>query len=875
MWVGLQKWSGRGTAVAIVAILAAFLVNFTIISFLPFGRRPKCPDPVYHRDEKQGIEAPLGRREAAGIIESFRLTPELKVMEMWDPADYDSMWPLAWEHLIENTSVSNLPCGRGDSMPTTSQDMLASGFIYFKNLYFLNNTFFLVEQASATERTLHAEHWIKDWPGTARRNFGVSVVQGWEAVCNVTKSTDSVRHIERAIMITDFLPKYEPHLYHMLENMLGAWATLDHFLPADVERHTWPEFLILPQNNQQEFGIGGATISLIHAIFPRIRIMDEDRFTKISSVGSGVQLREVVASDRSGCDHGGVNQMIAAMTPHLPKHTWKMAKVVCGSCLALYPRARGQPTVTFVDRQMAGNRRLDHKISRELLWLLGTRAPFFTSQWVRFESLSFCQQIKLAASSDVLMGVHGNGLSHALWVSRPGALIEIFPGSGQRMVAFQQFAEAVGLLYFGLDSGTGKVHRENSCQFPVGCEIDGKHFNTIVEKIDLEQVVCLVCQAIAEAGIATGLPPCTFCGPVEREEQEHQRVAIPSCASAQREIQSRSGHPLDDFGLCYHKGKNYTCTDLRPRYFVGSADDSAPSVECLGGSLSWATCGNGEFLCLRGAEDSMYRRFLRKHGVVTASAAARITVERKVVHKLCILLPFRDGCSEYSLNATGQRTAHLNRFLLHMRDFFHGRNVDFIVVHQSTRGLFNKALLFNVGANLAERRGCDYVALHDIDHLPLHPMNTYAWPHRPIHLCTNSSDVGWETFTGGAVLLSLKDFVGINGMSNLYEGWGAEDADLYQRIVRGWGSVERLDPVYGHYLPLNHERDQDPKAHHANMQVLERLQASSGWDVIDHDGYNQLQKNARLLELTVEGDLVVAGVEVQSQARNKILAGDM
>lgn len=74
--------------------------------------------------------------------------------------------------------------------------------------------------------------------------------------------------------------------------------------------------------------------------------------------------------------------------------------------------------------------------------------------------------------------------------------------------------------------------------------------------------------------------------------------------------------------------------------------------------------------------------------------------------------------------------------------------------------------------------------------------------------------------------------------------------------------MERLDPVYGHYLPLNHERDQDPKAHHANMQVLERLQASSGWDVIDHDGYNQLQKNARLLELTVEGDLVVAGVEV-------------
>ncbi|KAJ1489359.1 hypothetical protein T484DRAFT_1600903, partial [Baffinella frigidus] len=147
-------------------------------------------------------------------------------------------------------------------------------------------------------------------------------------------------------------------------------------------------------------------------------------------------------------------------------------------------------------------------------------------------------------------------------------------------------------------------------------------------------------------------------------------------------------------------------------------------------------------------------------------------------HRMCVLLSFRDGCSEYSLNATGQRTAHLNRFLLHMRGFFHGRNVDFIVVHQSTRGLFNKALLFNVGANLAERRGCDYVALHDIDHLPLHPMNTYPWPQRPVHLCTNSSDAVWTEFVGGAVLLSLRDFVGINGMSNLYEGRGAEDADL-------------------------------------------------------------------------------------------------
>jgi hypothetical protein len=614
--VQMKLMAGRGTSgdrrwkrvlfrLLALAILAGFLAQFLLTALqLPHGRRRTRP-----------------------------------------PTEQHSAWPLSYEALTNHTAVSKLPCGRSAAIPT-SQALLATGFVFFNNLYFLNGSFLLVEEDNATQPTINVENWIKYRPEGVARYFGVSAVKDFP--CNVSNSTVAMRHIDSAIMITDFLPQYEPHLYHMIENMLGVWATLDHFLGAGLERGTWPDFLVLPQNNQHEFG--DATVALIRAMFPRIQIMDQDRFSSLTTHGAGLHFRQVVASDRSGVDHGGINQMIAGISSVLPKHTWKLSKRVCTSCRAVHPAARTLPVVTFVDRRMSENRRLDHQKSRDLFSFfqenniyrpadlnIGTRAPWCHLQWIRFETLSFCQQVQVAHSSSVLFGVHGNGLSHVLWMSRPGALIEIFPGSYQRMLAFQQFAEAVQLLYFGLDSGTGQVCREGSCNgtleggtLVAGCEINKEEMNTIIFKIDVEQVVCLVCQAVVEAGLATqGLPPCTFCQmnllrQVRRLQRQRpsrdEQLEIPSCVSAQSE-RSRSASSMDNFTKCYHKGMNYTCEDLRPRHVLREPNTLAPSDECLGGGLGWGTCQNGEFLCREG---SQYR--IREKELVVRSSPPRVGV---------------------------------------------------------------------------------------------------------------------------------------------------------------------------------------------------------------------------------------------------------
>jgi hypothetical protein len=240
-------------------------------------------------------------------------------------------------------------------------------------------------------------------------------------------------------------------------------------------------------------------------------------------------------------------------------------------------------------------------------------------------------------------------------------------------------------------------------------------------------------------------------------------------------------------------------------------------------------------------------------------------------HKLCILIPFRDSCAKHSRSHIGERSRHLQKFLQYMQDFLESvgqTGFEFVVINQTASGLFNKGVLFNVGADVAHWRGCDYIAMHDVDHLPLHKGNRYAWPDRPIHLCTNSSDVGIGPFAGGVVLMQLRHYAAIRGMSNHYNGWGAEDNDLYERIKRIYGSIDRLDPMLGVYEPLPHGRnetgqvhDTGESAHVKNMQQLEKTMAG-GMKVMATDGFQQTISHARLGQMSLRRNIVTVQIDV-------------
>lgn len=101
--------------------------------------------------------------------------------------------------------------------------------------------------------------------------------------------------------------------------------------------------------------------------------------------------------------------------------------------------------------------------------------------------------------------------------------------------------------------------------------------------------------------------------------------------------------------------------------------------------------------------------------------------------------------------------------------------------------------------------------MHDVDLLPLKLGNIYACTTRPRHM---SSAIDSYRFTlpyyglvGGAVAFPSEIFQDINGFSNLFEGWGGEDDDLFKRLVNKNYKITRFHPSIAQYTMLKHKKE--------------------------------------------------------------------
>ena len=73
---------------------------------------------------------------------------------------------------------------------------------------------------------------------------------------------------------------------------------------------------------------------------------------------------------------------------------------------------------------------------------------------------------------------------------------------------------------------------------------------------------------------------------------------------------------------------------------------------------------------------------------------------------------------------------------------------------------FNKASLVNVGF-LESASECDYMAIHDIDLLPMNDELSYEFPHTGVFHVSASGlhpDYNYTTFIGGILLLQNRHF---------------------------------------------------------------------------------------------------------------------
>ena len=174
---------------------------------------------------------------------------------------------------------------------------------------------------------------------------------------------------------------------------------------------------------------------------------------------------------------------------------------------------------------------------------------------------------------------------------------------------------------------------------------------------------------------------------------------------------------------------------------------------------------------------------------------------------LVLLVPFRDRFDE------------LLRFVPHMTSFLRRQRLRFSIhVLNQVDGLrFNRASLINAGFALVGRHA-DYIAMHDVDLLPLDADLSYRFPGHGTPFHVSSPDLHpkyrYPAFVGGILLITSQDFALLDGMSNKYWGWGLEDDEFYVRMREKKMNISRPTGIKsgrsGSFLHLHkesHRRD--------------------------------------------------------------------
>nr|XP_045593571.1 beta-1,4-galactosyltransferase 3-like [Procambarus clarkii] len=198
---------------------------------------------------------------------------------------------------------------------------------------------------------------------------------------------------------------------------------------------------------------------------------------------------------------------------------------------------------------------------------------------------------------------------------------------------------------------------------------------------------------------------------------------------------------------------------------------------------------------------------------------------------LALIVPYRD------------RQHQVGAFLNHMHPFLQRQQLNYSIyfIEQEGMDLFNRARLLNVGFLEARKEGpWDCYAFHDVDMLPENDFHLYHCSAQPRHLAVatsnnnyrSSHNLPYNTYFGGACLMTEGHIRKVNGWSNIYWGWGAEDDDMWRRIAFADMAVWRYPPHYARYKMIKH------KSQVVNQNRYKMLERNTGRFIID--GLNSL-----------------------------------
>ncbi|XP_014872121.1 beta-1,4-galactosyltransferase 7 isoform X1 [Poecilia latipinna] len=168
-------------------------------------------------------------------------------------------------------------------------------------------------------------------------------------------------------------------------------------------------------------------------------------------------------------------------------------------------------------------------------------------------------------------------------------------------------------------------------------------------------------------------------------------------------------------------------------------------------------------------------------------------------HKLALVVPFRERFEELLV------------FVPFMHKFLNKKKIrhKILIINQVDHYRFNRASLINVGFK-ESGNDTDYLAMHDVDLLPLNEALDYGFPKEgPFHVASPELHplYHYKTYVGGILLLTKRHYHMCNGMSNRFWGWGREDDEFYRRLRKAELQLFRPSGITTGYKTFLHIHD--------------------------------------------------------------------
>ncbi|WWC72364.1 uncharacterized protein I206_106326 [Kwoniella pini CBS 10737] len=337
-----------------------------------------------------------------------------------------------------------------DDFPETTHMSGVAGFNYFHNLYSANGTFLIVTSnpeslpsygisgiLSALSDPLDKYH--NHAPAGEDR---IMIVSPQEAKERMLLGKAAIRKSGVSLMFADVkegtLSSFLNHYYHFIGEMfLGLWRVVT--AAGEIEL---PSRLIYRAESADWRDRAGITTWFQQAVLPEAEIEEatiyEDRkksgvtflFDKIAIADRWAAHRigqEVKYWNKANADLPLLDVPLTWMDP-LRDQIKRLA--LAEGCDVKRKRSK-VPVVTYINRQLTSRRLIDEddqELIEEMEKLDDEGVIEFHNAFM--EKLPRVDQFCLVMKTDVMFGVHGNGLSHQLWMKPKSAVMEIMPVNG-------------------------------------------------------------------------------------------------------------------------------------------------------------------------------------------------------------------------------------------------------------------------------------------------------------------------------------------------------------------------------------------------------------------------------------------------------------